>query len=352
MSKEIEIQGIKERIETLQKKRNVLKKDLILKTDAAVQFELQQQIEKVEAQLQLEKDNLAKLQEDSVLVEKFTPTLNTHHQFTANRVEQDQQFVQYILQDAPINKNLHFFYLHGGDLQEHKGLYKRFVNKLAGRDKDFKTEYKASDIIVKDFDAIRFPNYTEEKPLKIGIASAVLDDLNIPEDKMAKVLDKNLAFALKESPDLDGLTARDKVCFFFSISETNWNVQLTPIITRWFISHFCQKDLPPDAPHFFFFFAVEYDEDNEQIKKELATALNEAQFTLSLPELEMVVKKDIEEWFANYEQFWPKRSDRKKTYKKYFDKEDDEMYMEDVQFLLLKIINEINNNEKHDSKNQ
>lgn len=285
----------------------------------------------------------------TIAADKKPPTktslLNTHHKYTANRTTQDQRFVSYIYQDAPANQKLHFFFMQGGDLQEHKGLYKRFVNKLAGRDADFKTDYKPSDIVVKDFDAIRFPNYMEEEALKIGITSSVLDSLNIPEEEMSKVLNKNLAFALGRSPDLQGLRPKDKVCFFISISETNWKAQLTPNTTRWLIQHFCQRDLPPTAPNFYFFFAVDYDEDNKTIKQELATAMDTAQFTLAFPELEMVTKSDVQEWFAHYDDLWPKRSDRKKTFKKYFADEDEEMYMEDVQFLLLKIINEINKNE-------
>ena len=349
MSKELEIQGIQDRIALLIKKLNVLKKDRIVKTDGSEQFKLDQEIEELEKELLTEKAQLAKLQSahNPSLNNTLSTKFNTHHQFTANRTKQDGDFIKYIYQKAETSEKLHFFYLHGGDLQEHKGLYKRFVNKLAGRDTDFKTDYKASDIIVKDFDAIRFPNYTEEETLKIGIASSLMDSLNIPERDMAKVLDKNLAYALAESPDLENLTTHDKVCFFLSISESNWNAQLTPDITRWFITHFCQKGFPENAPHFYFFFAVEYDEDNETIKEELSTALDKADFTVALPELEMVSKKDIQAWLDHYDDFWPRRSDRKKTFKKHFEEEGEEMYMDDVQFLLLKIINEINNAEKY-----
>lgn len=274
---------------------------------------------------------------------------NTHHQYTANRIQQDGDFIKYIYQQKATNEKLHFFFLHGGDLQEHKGLYKRFVHKLAGRGADFKEGYKAADIIVKDFDAIRFPGYTEAETLKIGIASALMDSLNIPERDMTKVLNKNLAFALTASPDLKDLSNQDKVCFLLSISETNWQPNLTPAITRWFITHFCQKNLPAEMPHFYFFFSVEYDEDNEEIKEQLDTVLDQAQFTVALPELDMVTKKDVRAWFDKYEKFWPRKRMAKKTMKKYFDKEDEEMYMEDVQFLLLKIINEINNAEKYDA---
>ena len=348
MSKALEIQGLEEQARLLQELLNKLGKALILATDATTKFKYEQQIE------EKEKEKTIILEKIKVLKATLLPPIPakatkfaTHHQYTCNRQLQDGDFIKYIYQKAETNEKLHFVFLHGGDLQEHKGLYKRFVNKLAGRDTDHKDNHKASDIIVKDFDTIRFPDYTEEETLKIGIASALMESLNIPERDMTKVLNKDLAFALKASPDLEALTIHDKICFLLSISETNWDSKLTPAITRWFITDFCQKNLPAEVPHFYFFFSVEYDEDNEKIKEQLNTALDKAQFTVALPELNMVTKKDVQAWFDNYEDFWMKRSDLKKTMKKHFAKEDEEMYMEDVQFLLLKIINEINNTEKY-----
>ena len=179
MSKELEIQGIQDRIQKLTELINFLRNARISETNASDKFKLDLEIEENENKLTEEKKRLNDLETKS-----YSPSnnpsstkFNTHHQFTANRIKQDGDFIKYIYQKAETSEKLHFFYLHGGDLQEHKGLYKRFANKLAGRDTDFKTDYKASDIIVKDFDAIRFPNYTEEETLKIGIAvGAIFSD--------------------------------------------------------------------------------------------------------------------------------------------------------------------------------
>lgn len=351
MSKELEIESLQKQAQLLIQLISRLKEALILETDVTVQFRQEKQIVEKEAALVVVRNQLDQLLQKEITPVAPTIKFQTHHQNTCNRTEQAQTFIQYVYKEAPADKKIHFFYLHGGDLQEHAGLYKRFVHKLAGRDLDYKDNYEASNIQVLDCGSIDFPNYTEADALKIGVSRELMKTVGIEDYQMEKVMDKNLKFVYQESPKLQNLHTHDKVCFFISIPETRWNAQLTPTVTKWFIKEFCQPTLPATAPSFYFFFSVEYDEDNSQIKKELRVALEEAEETINLSELSMVKKTDVADWFNIYDVFWERKSEQKKVFKKYFAEEEEELYMDDVQFSLKKIINEINNSEKDAHRN-
>jgi len=288
------------------------------------------------------------------------PRFGLHHQHTCDRFDQFGAFSAYL--EAPqTNKRCHFFYFHGCDAQAHVSLFQRFVARLDGRDLDHMHDLE-SDVIVKDYQ-LSFPRQPKEEALKVELPRRLLAAMEISESDMQSVRDRDLAFAVKQSPELNTLTVDDKVCLLLTISERHWNKDLTPEVARWFIEQFClqsprlspeqieRKALLAKGPEFFVFFSIEYDEGNQQIRTEIQEALDDAQNTMELKELQKVMKGDVEDWFDEYRQFWPKSRDRKKAFKQYFEDEEEEMYMEDVQEILEEIIIEINETEKDAHRN-
>lgn len=278
---------------------------------------------------------------------KKKPTLATHHIYTCDRIDQAETFKLYNEQ-KPEDKRLHFFYFHGGNLQAHEGLFQKFVIRLEGKDQDFRPNYVAPDYKVESFN-IKFPKDKKETALKIELPRLILKALGVKFDESEKMGDKCLSYGLENSTLK--LIAEDKVCIHISIPEVRWDKDLTPKMARWLIEEFCLKNIPKDTPEFFIFYSVEYDEEKSNIKDEIESAMQMAEYTLEVPELGMVRDTDIEEWFTDYESLWKRKSAFIRTKNKWMEETDEEMYMLDVQELLEDIINEINYDEKKQSRN-
>ena len=162
--------------------------------------------------------------------------------------------------------------------------------------------------------------------------------------------EKDLCYALANSRQLKGYKANDRIAILFLISERNWDPGLFQSVIAWFIQDFCIGQLPAHSPQFFFFFGVEYEEEDSEVADEVKGVLESQEAMINpLAELDMVTKKDVQQWFDNYRTYWRKTSDRKRTFRKYFKTPFDEsgaLYMEDVQDFLQQIINEINESVK------
>ncbi|MEM6967515.1 MAG: hypothetical protein AAF573_22315, partial [Bacteroidota bacterium] len=248
----------------------------------------------------------------------------------------------------PADKRLHFFYFHGGDLQAHEGLFQKFVIRLKGKDQDFRSNYVELDYKVEAF-SIKFPKDKKETALKIELPRLLLKELGVKFDESAKMEGKCLGYGLENSTLK--LSSNDKVCIHISIPEVRWDKDVTPKMAKWLIEEFCLRDIPKDTPEFFFFYSIEYDEEKSEIKEEIESSMQVAEYTLEIPELGMVKNTDIEEWFTDYESLWKRKSAFIRAKKKWMQETDEEMYMLDVQELLEEIINEINNDEKKQSRN-
>ena len=155
------------------------------------------------------------------------------------------------------------------------------------------------------------------------------------------MLEKDLAFAYKKSPNLKGLVSEDFVCIFISISEYDWDPDITPQATRWFINEFCECTLPADAPTFLFFFAIQYEEGDEEIKSEVENIITNSKSIDAISELNMVSIKDVGRWFNKYTMIAPGTRERKALMKTHFGREK-AFYMEDVELAFKKIIDEFN----------
>ncbi len=279
-----------------------------------------------------------------------TTTLNPHHQYSCNRMLQKDDFaITALTYPEEDQQRVHFFLLYGCDLQQNEGLFRWFAARLAGKHNDHLRQAQTNYIRVTKR-VLSFPPNKKLAALKLAMVSDFLSIFNIPPGKIERLKQKNLAFALEHSRQLKTLKAEDRIAVLFIISERSWDPRVFQPAIQWFIRDFCQVNLPAQAPQFFFFFGVEYDEDRSDIPQQIQAVVANQEIPLNpLAELAMVTKDDVEHWFETYRMFWRRTRDRKRTFKKYFQQpfaEEGELYMEDVQDFLEQIINEINESEK------
>ena len=278
------------------------------------------------------------------------PTIGEHHQYSCNRTVQNDDFaITALTHPEKDRERVHFFLMYGCDLQQHEGLFHWFAARLAGKDSDHLRQSQTQYIRVIS-KVLSFPASQKIEALKLKMVSDFLSIFNIPPSKIERLREKNLAFALEHSRQLKDLRAGIRIAVLFIISEKRWNPQIFQPAIRWFVEDFCHIDLPALAPQFFFFFAVEYDEDRTDIPEQIQRVMKDPEMPVNpLAELEMVKEIDVEDWFDTYRRFWKKTRDRKRTFRKYFQQpfqEEGELYMEDVQDYLREIINEINDSQK------
>ena len=276
---------------------------------------------------------------DQSLKLRFSP----HHQYTCDRNFQFTAFKVYELEKSKDQK-AHFFYLHGGDKQAHSGLFKRFSNFLARKGSE---QNIAKLREVKRF-KINFPGSPNERLQRIEIPEKLMRKLGISDNEKEQIKDKCLKSIL-ENPGakIYNMSAESAVCMLFSIPEAHWYKDITPAIASWFIESFCLRDLPNDGPEFYIFFAIEYRQDHPDIREQIAQALEKKKYMIELPELDMVPESFIKAWFEEHEDIWEDDEyTMRKTYIKHFHKFPSEMFMQDVQFELGAIIEDINKSEK------
>lgn len=276
------------------------------------------------------------------------PRFGPHHQFACDREELYSEFVK--LLNNPARPRIHFFSMFGGEAQAHRGIFTRCVNRLEGVDLSHLNPERTSGYLVKDF-PVTVPYLEDVRYLEIELPRMILAEMGIGDKEMEQMGEKNLAFGLAKSPLLSRFGSDDKVLFHLSITEALWNARIVPDMTRRFIRNFCLANLPDEAPELFFFFSIEYDDDNRDIRDQVSGALIAAEFLVNLGELKMVTRAQVAGWFTLYKDYWETVSDRKQTQARYFGDQPDEMYMDEVQVKLKKIIEEINKEEKNGKRN-
>lgn len=263
--------------------------------------------------------------------------LHDYHRYTCDRVEQTDVFDRVFEQNKI--KRTHFYYLYGGDLQSHEGIFRRLAFQLEGRLLDYLNPELATTCkslqIELTFDFSRQIDIYKENIVKSLFAA-----MSIPVNDHEPLLQKNLLYVVEKSPKLTGLTQRDFVCVFFHISQYDWDAQLTPDAARWFIQQFCQPLLPEASPNFFFYFAIEYDETDDQIRSQLEAVVAQSAEVNALPELGMVHLRDIARWFEKYKKIEPDTRKRKALIEQRF--QGQEHYMEDIELTLQEIIDTYN----------
>lgn len=270
------------------------------------------------------------------------PKFHPNHQYTANRSAQYNLF-EPLLDDGE-NARIHYFYLHGGEAHKHESLFKRFVNRTKGDEKP--TGYQVVDIPITDIDTD-----IDLKRLAVEFSKAVLRELGNPECNWPKLPDRSLSWGIANGDQTHKLGKKGKILFHLSITDAHWDPDLLPQQALLFIQDFCEKEpLPDDGPEVFFYFSIEYGNDNTDIKKEIEMAMRESTHLKNMGELQMVTRKDIENWFKKYRQKWADDEAREKDLLDHFGTDTEGMYMKTVERKLDKIIKDINESDNDEKR--
>jgi hypothetical protein len=266
------------------------------------------------------------------------PALHEYHAYTCDRVAHTDAFKHVFgLGHRPTQ----FYFLYGGDLQSHEGLFRRIAYDLEGRLQDYLNPELESSIQSLQLE-MTFEYSGELENYKANILRSFFSMLGLVANEHEPLLAKDLAYALERSPRVQQLTEHDYVCAYLHISQYDWDARLTPTAAKWFVHEFCGKALPEHLPTILFFFAIEYDEADEDIRSQVQQALLNAEKLNPLPELGMVALRDIGQWLERYKQLHPNSRERKQLLRDVFGATR-EHYMEDVELELKKIIDDYNN---------
>ncbi|MEM9822983.1 MAG: TIR domain-containing protein [Bacteroidota bacterium] len=273
---------------------------------------------------------------DTGIVTDDKKTLSSFHRFTCDRIQHSQDFKDVFNK----KERTQFFYLYGGDMQSHLGMFNRITYDLEGRMQDYlnpglRYEHQALRI------ELTFDPSDDMKYYKENVLKSLFAGFCIPVNEHGPLTEKDLAFAYQKSANLKGLKPTDYACIFISISDYEWHPELTPGLTRWFINDFCNCRLPLDAPNFLFFFAIKYEDEDEELKEEIEDIIGQSKNIKRISELNMVRRRDIRGWFNKYAMVAPNGRERKALMKFHFNQEK-EFYMDDVEIAFQQIIDEYN----------
>ncbi len=267
------------------------------------------------------------------------PTLHEYHAYTCDRVEQKDTFRKYFSeQDNPVQ----FYFLYGGDLQSHEGMFRRLAYDLEGRLQDYLNPELQTSIQAVQLE-MTFEFSRQLDHYKQNILRSLFSTVGLPPNEHEPLMEKDLTYVLERSPRLLNLKPTDFVCTYLHISQYDWDAALTPAAASWFINEFCHKGQIQSATTVLFFLAIEYDETDEEIRKQVVEALDAAESLRPLPELGMVHQRDIGRWLERYKQTSPNSRSRRELLRNVFGSAT-EHYMEDVELELKKIIDQYNNN--------
>lgn len=264
---------------------------------------------------------------------------NPKYQFTCDRSKQYNIFEP--LLDEAACARIHYFYLHGGESHKHESLFRRFVNRTIGEERS--TGYTVVDISINDIG----PD-TDLNRLGLEFSKAILRELGNPECNWPKIPERSLAWAIANGERTSQLHEKGKILLHLGITDGIWDAEIVPAQAFTLIQNFCEKTpLPADAPEVFFFFSIEYDNNNQDIKKDIDNAMAQAKYLNTMGELQMVTQIDIKNWFLKYRKIWDDEDEREAVREKYFGAETGTMYMKKVQRALKSIIDEINESNKY-----
>lgn len=269
---------------------------------------------------------------------KGLPALHEYHAYTCDRVAHNDSFKAAFGRG---HRPTQFYFIYGGDLQSHEGLFRRIAYDLEGRLQDYLNPNLTRSVQALQLE-MTFEFSQQLEQYKKNILRSFFSMLGLAANEHEPLLGKDLAYALGRSPRLQQLSANDYVCAYLHISQYDWDATLTPAAARWFIQEFSAASLADSLPTVLVFFAIEYDEEDEDIKAEVQNALLQAEKLVPLPELGMVQMRDIGQWLERYKQIAPNSRARKDILKQVFG-QSREHYMEDVELELKKIIDQYNN---------
>lgn len=267
------------------------------------------------------------------------PTLHEYHSYTCDRVDHNDQFQLNLASRA--QQRTQFYYLYGGEMQSPEGFFKRVSYHLEGRLLDYLNPGLSSSCRVErlrmTFEFSRQPELYRQNILRSFFAM-----LGLNPNEHEPLLDRTLAYCLERSPLLSDLGPDDYVCLYLNISQYEWDPQLTPGAARWFIRQFCGGQLSEQQPACLFFFGINYEDDNTTVREQVRQAIAESDDVVTLPEFDMVYRRDIGQWLQRYRQLAPQPRERNELLKNTFG-DAEEHYMADVEVELRRIIDNYNN---------
>lgn len=340
-----QINELKDQASLVIEKLSRLRKARILEDDPTRQLRYEEQIKEGEQELQQIKAEIDKLK--NATTPKSTaegylasgPPLHDYHKFTCDRVEQCDVFQN--LFDKNKIKKTHYFYIYGAEVHSHFGLFNRFAFDLEGRLQDYLNPNLEFTCTAFRTEQITFDISQDLNIYKQNIIKSILAEFSINPNDQEPLLNKTL-LDLLQSPRLQGLKETDFVCIFLSISEWDWNPDITPKVVTWLIESFCEVDIPITAPTFLFFFGIIYEDENSEIEEEVRRAIRAGTYIKELPELQLVQQNDIKRWFAKYKMLAPSSEQRRALYEQYFEDQPG-FKMERIEIKFQKIIDNYNN---------
>lgn len=263
--------------------------------------------------------------------------LHLHHSYTCDRSPQTQAFNAQ-LQTKP-DQRVQFFYLYGGDLHLHTGMFRRIVLDLEGRSLDYLNSGLASACKVKAIE-ITFEGYEPLEDYKTELLKGLFAAFALQPNQLGPLLSRNLADILKSSPQLRDLGGSDYICVYINIDKYSWFSDHTPEAARWFMEEFCNCELLPTQPRLLFFFSVEFEEEDADLASDVRDKVDDNPNIQALPELTKVAIADIDRWLGKYKKIQPDPRERKKILQERFSGTDH--YMIDVQETLQELIKSYN----------
>lgn len=264
--------------------------------------------------------------------------LSNFHAYSCDRTVQNEEVqTRYYLN--PEQKVRHFF-LYGDAKQAHKSLFERFHRYFGGKLDNWQDPEAQPSTKVK---VIECKPCRAGSPLayQIEIIGKILGQCKMTVNTQQPLLSRKLSDLLA-SPSLEGFGEYDFVFVLLTVDDFNWNKVITPKVVEALLDGFCDCPLPSGAPSFFFFYGIEYQSNNLQVKIEVQQVVKErAERVVPLPELLRVASDDVNEWFSRYAHLIPKGKTAHDMSALLFGAEN-EFDMVDVEGKLLEII-ELNN---------
>lgn len=228
-----------------------------------------------------------------------------HHIYTCDRVEQNE-IVQLHYYDNPGQKIRHF-YLYGDAHQKIDSLYRRLGFELGGHLHNWQDGNYQSKQHVK-FISFKPVVHQIPKLFLINLHKELLAHFGLEthRDILSRKLSETLtSTVLKREKDGNPFGAGDFVFVLITLDHHNWNERVTPEVVKTFINSFCDCELPPDAPDYFFFYGIEYDKENLAVQASVHKHIAEAEHGEKLPPLTPVALDDVTEWFSRYKLLLP-----------------------------------------------
>lgn len=263
--------------------------------------------------------------------------LHLHHSYTCDRSPQAQAFNAQL--QAKPDQRVQFFYLYGGDLHLHTGMFRRIVLDLEGRSLDYLNSGLVSACKVKAIE-ITFEGYEPLEDYKTELLKGLFAAFALQPNQLGPLLSRKLSDILKNSPQLRDLGSSDYICVYINIDKYSWFSDHTPEAARWFMEEFCNCELLPNQPRLLFFFSVEFEEEDADLASDVRDKVDDNPNIQALPELTKVAIADIDRWLGKYKKIQPDPRERKKILQERFPGSDH--YMIDVQETLQELIKSYN----------